>query len=162
MELNDPSLLRTAAYIDGAWTGADDGATFAVTDPSDGSEIARVPELGVMETRRAIEAAAAAWPAWRAKTAKERAHILRRWYDLILANKDDLAALMTAEQGKPVAESAGEVMYGASFIEWFAEEGKRLYGDVVPTHMADRRILVTASAGGRGGLHHARGTFRMP
>jgi succinate-semialdehyde dehydrogenase/glutarate-semialdehyde dehydrogenase len=142
IELKNPSLWRTQAYIDGAWSAADDGASFAVTNPADGSELARVPNQGVTETRRAIEAANAAWPAWRAKTAKERAAILRRWFELILANKDDLAKIMTAEQGKPLAESAGEIMYGASFIEWFAEEGKRVYGDVIPTHMADRRILV--------------------
>jgi succinate-semialdehyde dehydrogenase/glutarate-semialdehyde dehydrogenase len=142
MELNNPSLLRTSAYIDGAWVDADDGATFAVTNPADGSQICSVPNQGVAETRRAIEAANAAWPAWRGKTAKERAAILRRWYELILENKDDLAALMTAEQGKPLFESGGEVLYGASFIEWFAEEGKRMYGDVIPQHMNDRRILV--------------------
>jgi succinate-semialdehyde dehydrogenase/glutarate-semialdehyde dehydrogenase len=103
--------------------------------------VAKVPQLGVAETRTAIAAANAAWPAWRARTAKERAAILRRWFDLVVASKDDLAAIMTAEQGKPLAESAGEVLYGASFIEWFAEEGKRVYGDVIPTHLPDRRIL---------------------
>lgn len=142
LNLDNPSLFREQAYLAGAWTNADDGATFEVTNPADGTVIATVPELTANETTRAVEAAHAAWPAWRAKTAKERAGILRRWFDLILANKEDLAALMTAEQGKPLAESAGEVMYGASFIEWFAEEGKRLYGDVVPTHLPDRRILV--------------------
>ncbi|HUF81644.1 MAG TPA: NAD-dependent succinate-semialdehyde dehydrogenase [Burkholderiales bacterium] len=142
LELNNPDLLRQQAYIDGRWVDADDGATFEVTNPADGSLVASVPEMGVAETRRAIEAASQAWPAWRAKTAKERAAILRRWYDLMMANQDDLAAIMTAEQGKPLAESSGEVAYGASFIEWFAEEGKRVYGDVIPTHMNDRRILV--------------------
>lgn len=142
MKLDNPSLIREQAYIDGAWTQADDGATFEVTNPADGAPIASVPQLGVAETERAVQAAAAAWPAWRSKTAKERAAILRRWHGLIMDHQQDLAAIMTAEQGKPLAESAGEVAYGASFIEWFAEEGKRMYGDVVPTHMGDRRILV--------------------
>jgi succinate-semialdehyde dehydrogenase/glutarate-semialdehyde dehydrogenase len=142
LQLKNPDLLREQAYINGAWVAADDGATFEVTNPADGTLLANAAQLGVGETRVAIEAAAAAWPAWRQRTAKDRAAILRRWYELILANKDDLAALMTAEQGKPLAESAGEVMYGASFIEWFAEEGKRVYGDVIPTHMPDRRIVV--------------------
>jgi succinate-semialdehyde dehydrogenase/glutarate-semialdehyde dehydrogenase len=141
LKLKNPSLLREQAYIDGAWVGAAAGGTFPVTNPADGSLVANVPQLGVAETKAAIEAANAAWPAWRSKTAKERAAILRRWYDLMVANKDDLAAIMTAEQGKPLAESAGEVMYGASFIEWFAEEAKRVYGDVIPTHLPDRRIL---------------------
>jgi succinate-semialdehyde dehydrogenase/glutarate-semialdehyde dehydrogenase len=141
LKLNKPGLLREQAYIDGAWVSAADGASFPVTNPADGSLVAHVPQLGVAETRQAIEAADAAWPAWRAKTAKERAAILRRWFDLMIANKDDLAAIMTAEQGKPLAESGGEVMYGASFVEWFAEEAKRIYGDVIPTHLPDRRIL---------------------
>ena len=142
VKLSNPDLLRTQGYVNGAWLAAKDGSTFAVTNPADGSVLANVAELGVAETRIAIEAATAAWPAWRNRTAKERAAILRKWYDLILANADDLAALMTAEQGKPIAESLGEVKYGASFIEWFAEEGKRVYGDVIPTHMQDRRIIV--------------------
>jgi len=142
IKLKNPALFRQEAYIDGQWTGADNGNTFPVTNPADGSVIAHVPDQGVAEARRAIEAANAAWPAWRSKTAKERAVILRRWYELMLENKDDLAQLMTAEQGKPLAESAGEIMYGASFVEWFAEEGKRVYGDVIPTHMPDRRIIV--------------------
>jgi succinate-semialdehyde dehydrogenase/glutarate-semialdehyde dehydrogenase len=141
LKLKNPSLLREQAFIDGAWVDAADGGTFPVTNPADGSLVAHVPQLGVPETKAAIEAANAAWPAWRSKTAKERAAILRRWYDLMVANKDDLAAIMTAEQGKPLTESAGEVMYGASFIEWFAEEAKRVYGDVIPTHLPDRRIL---------------------
>lgn len=142
IDLKNPTLFRNQAYINGEWIGADSGESFPVTNPADGSVITDVPNQGVDETRRAIEAADAAWPAWRDRTAKDRAAILRRWYDLMLENKDDLAKLMTAEQGKPVAESAGEVMYGASFIEWFAEEGKRIYGDVIPTHMSDRRIIV--------------------
>jgi len=142
LKLSNPDLLRETAYINGKWVSADDGGTFPVTNPADDSLLAEVAQLGVAETRQAIEAAAAAWPAWRKRTAKDRAALLRRWYELILANKDDLAALMTAEQGKPLAESAGEVLYGASFIEWFAEEGKRIYGDMIPTHLPDRRIMV--------------------
>ncbi len=142
IDLNNPALFRNQAYINGEWVGSDSGETFPVTNPADGSHLTEVPDQGVDETRRAIEAADAAWPEWRNRTAKDRAAILRRWFDLLLENKDDLAKLMTAEQGKPVAESAGEVMYGASFIEWFAEEGKRIYGDVIPTHMTDRRIIV--------------------
>ena len=141
LNLKNPTLLRERAYIDGDWVSASDGGKFAVTNPADHSLVAEVPELGVDDARKAIEAASAAWPAWRAKTAKERAGILRRWFDLMMANQDDLAAIMTAEQGKPLTEAAGEVAYGASFIEWFAEEGKRVYGDVIPTHLADRRIL---------------------
>jgi len=142
IKLNNPDLFRSQAYINGAWTGADDDTSFEVSNPADGTILTTVPNQGVAETRRAIEAANAAWPAWRIKTAKERAVILRRWFELMLENKDDLAKLMTAEQGKPLAESAGEVLYGASFIEWFAEEGKRIYGDVIPTHLPDRRIIV--------------------
>jgi succinate-semialdehyde dehydrogenase/glutarate-semialdehyde dehydrogenase len=146
LKLSNPELLREQAYIDGAWVDADGGERFSVTNPADGSVLAEVPEQGVAEARRAIDAANAAWPAWRDKTAKERAAILRRWYELMLANKDDLAILMTAEQGKPLAESAGEILYGASFVEWFAEEGKRVYGDVIPTHLPDRRIVVIKQA----------------
>ncbi|HKJ16598.1 MAG TPA: NAD-dependent succinate-semialdehyde dehydrogenase [Xanthomonadales bacterium] len=142
LKLDNPDLLREQAYIDGKWIDADDGKTFAVTNPADGSHLADVPELTTTETRRAVEAADRAWKEWRTRTAKDRAAILRRWFDLLMENQDDLAAIMTAEQGKPLFESAGEIAYGASFIEWFAEEGKRLYGDVVPTHMNDRRIMV--------------------
>ncbi len=142
LNLVNASLFRSQAFINGAWVGADDGSTFEVSNPAAGELLTTVPNQGVGETRRAIEAANAAWPAWRSKTAKERAAILRRWFDLMVQNKDDLAKIMTAEQGKPLAESAGEVMYGASFVEWFAEEGKRIYGDVIPTHMNDRRIIV--------------------
>jgi succinate-semialdehyde dehydrogenase/glutarate-semialdehyde dehydrogenase len=140
--LKDPTLLRQQCYVDGAWIDADAGGTVAVTNPATGEVIGTVPKLGVAETRRAIEAAAAAFPAWAARTAKERAGILRRWNDLMLANADDLAVLMTAEQGKPLAESRGEIGYAASFIEWFAEEAKRVYGDVIPGHQPDKRILV--------------------
>ncbi|MGE4280749.1 MAG: NAD-dependent succinate-semialdehyde dehydrogenase [Magnetospirillum sp.] len=142
MKLSDSSLLVDKAYIGGAWVGADSGADFAVTNPADGALVGRVPDMGAAETRRAIEAANAAWPAWKAKTAKERANILRKWYELILANQEDLAVLMTAEQGKPLAEARGEVVYGANFLEWFAEEAKRVYGDVIPAHGADKRIVV--------------------
>ena len=142
MDLKDASLFRQKAYIDGAWAKADTGATFPVTNPANGEELGTVPQMGRAETARAIAAAEAALPAWRAKTAKERAVILRRWYDLVMENQEDLARLMTAEQGKPLAEAMGEIVYGASFIEWFAEEGKRLYGDTIPTTAADRRIQV--------------------
>ncbi len=142
LNLKNPDLFRSQAYINSDWVNADDDATFEVTNPANGAVLATVPNQGVEETRRAIQAASDAWPAWRDKTAKERAAILRCWYELIMDNKDDLARLMTAEQGKPLAESAGEIMYGGSFIEWFAEEGKRVYGDVIPTHMPDRRIVV--------------------
>jgi succinate-semialdehyde dehydrogenase / glutarate-semialdehyde dehydrogenase len=142
MKLRDPDLLRTRAFIGGKWADAAGGATHAVVNPATREPIATVPDMGVPDTRRAIEAASAAFPAWAALTAKERAAILRRWYELLMANQEDLATLMTAEQGKPLAESKGEIAYGASFIEWFAEEGKRLYGDVIPPHQADRRLLV--------------------
>jgi succinate-semialdehyde dehydrogenase/glutarate-semialdehyde dehydrogenase len=141
-QLKDMSLFRQQCYVDGAWVDADDKATLAVHNPADGQPIGTVPRMGVAETRRAIEAANAAWPAWRAKTAKERAGILRRWFDLLMANQEDLAVLMTVEQGKPLAESRGEIAYGASFIEWFAEEGKRVYGETIPAPAADRRIVV--------------------
>ena len=142
MHLKDASLLRRQAFIDGAWVDADNRATVTVTNPATDDTIASVPRLGARETRRAIEAAARAFQPWRARTAKERAAILRRWNDLMLANQDDLATLMTAEQGKPLAEAKGEIAYAASFIEWFAEEGKRTYGDTIPTFAADRRIVV--------------------
>ncbi|NNG04293.1 MAG: NADP-dependent succinate-semialdehyde dehydrogenase [Inquilinus sp.] len=142
MQLTDPKLLRQQVYIAGQWVDADSGKTIDVTNPADGAKLGTVPDCGADETRRAIEAAEKAWPDWRARTAKERATILRRWADLMLANVDDLAALMTAEQGKPLAEAKGEIAYGASFLEWFAEEGKRIYGDTIPTYGADRRIVV--------------------
>jgi len=141
MQLRDSTLLSDRAYIDGNWCAADNGETLMVTDPADDRHIASVPALGQAETNRAIGAAAAALPAWASLTAGQRAIVLKRWYDLIMANRDDLAHLMTAEQGKPVAEALGEVAYGASFIEWFAEEGKRVYGDLIPTHQPDKRIL---------------------
>ncbi|MYN46282.1 succinate-semialdehyde dehydrogenase [Pseudoduganella sp. FT93W] len=143
LQLNDTSLLRQQAYVNGAWCDADNGATLAVHNPATGAQLGSVPLMGAAETRSAIAAAQAAWPAWRKKTAKERAAILRRWNDLILANAEDLAQLMTAEQGKPLAEARGEVAYGASFIEWFAEEAKRIAGETLASPWPDRRLLVT-------------------
>ncbi len=139
----DSTLLRHEAFIAGEWAAADSGQTFPVTNPATGDELARVADCGIAETQRAIAAAEAALPEWRAKTATARATVLRRWHDLILENAEDLALLMTLEQGKPLAESRGEVRYGATFIEWFAEEGKRAYGDIIPPHMAGLRLLVT-------------------
>lgn len=135
-------LIREACYIDGQWVGADSGETIAVTNPATGEQLGTVPKCGADETRLAIAAAEAAFPAWRAKTAKERAVILRRWYELMMTNQEELARILTIEQGKSLTESRGEIAYGASFIEWFAEEGKRLYGEVIPGHMADKRIVV--------------------
>ena len=143
MQLNDPDLLRHQAYIDGQWCDAPDGAVTEIFNPANGESLGHVPNLGAAETRRAIEAAQAAQPAWRALTAKERAARLRKWYELMLANQEDLAQIMTAEQGKPLAEARGEVLYAASFIEWFAEEAKRVYGDTIPGHQADKRLIVT-------------------
>jgi succinate-semialdehyde dehydrogenase/glutarate-semialdehyde dehydrogenase len=142
LPLDDDALCRTRAFIGGAWAPADDGATFPVTNPATGAHLADVPDMGADETQRAIAAAEAALPAWRALTAKARAGLLRRWHDLVLTHQEDLARLMTAEQGKPLPEARGEVAYGASFIEWFAEEGKRVYGDTIPTHRTDARLLV--------------------
>ncbi|MGO4727466.1 MULTISPECIES: NADP-dependent succinate-semialdehyde dehydrogenase [unclassified Inquilinus] len=142
MKLSDSKLFRQQCYIDGAWVDADDGRTIAVTNPAGGTQLGTVPRAGAAETRRAIAAADRAWPAWRAKTAQERFTILRRWFDLMMANQEDLAVLMTAEQGKPLAESRGEIAYAASFVEWFAEEGKRIYGDTIPAPAGDRRIIV--------------------
>ncbi|MDA8450360.1 NADP-dependent succinate-semialdehyde dehydrogenase [Acidovorax sp. NCPPB 3859] len=142
LKLKNPGLLREQAYLDGQWVDADDGGTIDVTNPATGDTVARVPRMGAAEARRAIEAANRAWGPWRRKTAKERAAILRRWNDLMLANADDLAAIMTAEQGKPLAEARGEVTYAASFIEWFAEEGKRVHGDTLASPAADKRIVV--------------------
>jgi succinate-semialdehyde dehydrogenase/glutarate-semialdehyde dehydrogenase len=140
--LANSSLLRQQCYIDGQWLDADSGATIAVTNPATGAVLGSVPKMGAAETRRAIEAADAAWPAWRARTAKERSAILRRWFELMISNQEDLAKLMTAEQGKPLAESRGEVAYGASFVEWFAEEAKRVYGDTIPSQQKDKRLVV--------------------
>ena len=144
--LKDPALFRDRAYVDGAWVEADSRKRFDVDNPADGSVLGSVPDMGAAETKRAIDAANAALPAWRALPAKERSKILRRWYDLIMANADDLALLLTTEQGKPLAESKGEIAYGASFVEWFAEEAKRVYGDVIPSPTNDRRLLVLKQA----------------
>jgi succinate-semialdehyde dehydrogenase/glutarate-semialdehyde dehydrogenase len=142
IKLADPTLLRQQCLIAGTWRDADSAATAAVRNPATGEELGTVPNMGATETRRAIEAAHTAQAAWAAKTAGERARILRKWFDLMMANQEDLAVIMTAEQGKPLAESRGEIAYAASFIEWFAEEGKRLYGDIIPGHQADKRIMV--------------------
>jgi succinate-semialdehyde dehydrogenase / glutarate-semialdehyde dehydrogenase len=142
MKLKDTDLLRTRAYINGSWVEAERREVSRVVNPATGEPLATVPHMGVGETPGAIDAAPPPLPAWAARTAKERATILRRWYDLIMANQEDLAVLMTAEQGKPLTESRGEIAYAASFIEWFAEEGKRLFGDLIPGHQPDKRILV--------------------
>jgi succinate-semialdehyde dehydrogenase/glutarate-semialdehyde dehydrogenase len=140
--LKDASLFRQQCFIDGKWLDADNKATILVTNPADGSVLGHVPKMGTGETRRAIEAANSAWPAWRTLTAKERGAILRHWFELLIANQDDLAKLMTAEQGKPLAEAKGEVAYGASFVEWFAEEAKRIYGDTIPQPKSSQRLVV--------------------
>jgi succinate-semialdehyde dehydrogenase / glutarate-semialdehyde dehydrogenase len=142
IDLKDPSLLKTKAFIAGSWHDADNGASFEVRNPATGGVLATVPEMGAAETRRAIEAANEAWAAWRAQPAKARAAVLRKWHDLMLANADDLAAIMTAEQGKPLAEAKGEIGYAAAFFEWFGEEAKRVYGDTIPSPAADKRIVV--------------------
>jgi len=142
MQLKDSSLLRQHGFIHGEWCSARSGATIAIRNPANGTVVGEVPVMGATETREAIDAAAKAMPAWAKRTAKERAVILRRFAELMLANADDLAIIMTSEQGKPLAEAKGEVAYAASFLEWFAEEGKRVYGDVIPTFRADARLLV--------------------
>jgi len=142
LKLDNNALLRDAAYINGEWRGARSGARFAVKNPASGEVIAEIADLAEEDVREAIEAAHRAWAPWRSKTAKERASLMRRWHELMIAAQDDLARLMTAEQGKPLTESKGEIAYGASFIEWFAEEGKRVYGDVIPTNAHGRRIIV--------------------
>ncbi|GAA5184279.1 NADP-dependent succinate-semialdehyde dehydrogenase [Niveibacterium umoris] len=142
MELQRKDLLRQQAYIDGRWCDADSGKTAEVINPATGEILGTVPMAGAAETRRAIEAGRVAQKSWAAKTAKERAAILRRWFDLMMKHQDDLARILTAEQGKPFAEAKGEIAYGASFIEWFAEEGKRIYGDTIPQHQADKRLIV--------------------
>jgi len=142
MQLKDAQLFRQQAYINGEWLDADNGQTIKVTNPATGEVIGSVPKMGTAETRRAIEAADKALPAWRALTAKERSAKLRRWFELMIENQDDLARLMTTEQGKPLAEAKGEIAYAASFIEWFAEEAKRVYGDTIPGHQPDKRLIV--------------------
>jgi succinate-semialdehyde dehydrogenase / glutarate-semialdehyde dehydrogenase len=141
--LRERGLLLDKGYVGGSWINALGGGTFPVVDPATGEELARVPRMGASETRRAIETARDAYPGWRETLAKESARIMRRWADLMLEHLDDLALLLTAEQGKPLAESRAEIAYAASFLEWFGEEGKRIYGDTIPTYMADRRVVVT-------------------
>ncbi|MBL0844592.1 aldehyde dehydrogenase family protein, partial [Pseudomonas mediterranea] len=142
MQLKDTSLFRQHAYIDGTWADADSGQTLNVSNPATLETIGTVPKMGTAETRRAIEAADKALPTWRALTAKERAGKLRRWFELMIEHQDDLARLMTIEQGKPLTEAKGEIVYAASFLEWFAEEAKRVYGDVIPGHQPDKRLIV--------------------
>src|SRR5216117_4117621 len=141
-QLKDPRLFREACYVNGQWVQAASGQSLNVDNPATGEIIGTVPKLSAAETRQAIEAANRAFPAWSKKTAKERAAVLRRWFDLMMANQDDLARLMTIEQGKPLSESQGEVAYAAAFLEWFGEEAKRIYGDTIPPHQADKRIVV--------------------
>jgi succinate-semialdehyde dehydrogenase/glutarate-semialdehyde dehydrogenase len=142
MKLNDPELFRQQCYIDGEWRDAESGEVLKVNNPADDSILGTVPKMGKSETRQAIEAADAAWPEWRALTAKDRANRLRRMFELMLENQEDLAHLMTLEQGKSLTESRGEIAYAASFLEWFSEEGKRIYGDTIPPHQADKRLVV--------------------
>lgn len=142
MQLKDSSLFRQQCYINGQWLDANNAETILVTNPATGERLGTVPNMGTNESRKAIIDANNSWPEWRSKTAKERAIILRRWFDLMVENKEDLAQIMTLEQGKPLAEAQGEILYGASFIEWFAEEGKRIYGDTIPGHLSDKRIIV--------------------
>lgn len=139
--LNDKNLLRTHAYINGVWTDADSGSTYPITNPATGTPLVTVPAMGAAETRRAIEAANTAWPTWRSKLASERAAIMMRWFRLMLENVEDLAVLLTSEMGKPIGEARGEIRYGAGFVEWFAEEAKRVYGDVIPSHGPNMRLL---------------------
>ena len=143
LNLKDSSLFRQQCNIGGEWQDADSGETIEVTNPADGSVLGTVPKMGAAETRRAIDAANAAYPAWRAKSAKERSVILRNWYELMMANQEDLAVIMTAEQGKPLTEARGEIAYAAGFLDWFAEEARRVYGETIPAALADRRIIVT-------------------
>ncbi|CAI07812.1 NADP-dependent succinate-semialdehyde dehydrogenase [Aromatoleum aromaticum] len=143
LALNDPDLFRSRCLVGGTWADADSGATIAIHNPATGEQLGTIPKMGAAETRRAIDAASRAWPAWRALTAGARARVLRKWFDLIVEHQEDLALLMTSEQGKPLGEARGEVLYAASFVEWFAEEAKRIYGDVIPGHQPDKRIVVT-------------------
>src|SRR5690606_31893806 len=142
MNLKNPSLFRQQCYIDGAWTDASDQQTIDVGNPANGEVLGTVPSLTQQDVRSAIQAADRALPAWRAMPAKQRAQLIRRWYELCMENQDDLGRLLTLEQGKPLAEARGEIAYGASFLEWFSEEAKRVYGDVIPAAAADRRIVV--------------------
>jgi succinate-semialdehyde dehydrogenase/glutarate-semialdehyde dehydrogenase len=140
--LKDPDLLATQAYLAGEWTDGAGGGTFEVTNPARGDVIAHVADLDRAQVAAAIDTAHSAQKEWAARTAKERANILRKWFDLMMANADDLATILTAEQGKPLAEAKGEIAYGASFVEWFAEEAKRIYGETIPGHQADKRLTV--------------------
>lgn len=142
IKLNDPTLLRSQAFVNGEWIDADSGKTFEVLNPANGDVVGTVADVGGNETRRAIEAANAAFPAWRALTAKQRSDILRRWYDFLMENQEDLAQLMTHEMGKPINEARGEAKFGASFVEWFSEEARRAYGEIIPTHDPTKRLLV--------------------
>ena len=146
MQLKNPALFQQKAYVNGEWIDADSGEVVEVTNPANGEVLGTVPNMGADETRRAIEAANAAFKPWAAKSAKERAGVLMKWFHLIVENADDLATIMTFEQGKPLFEAKGEVLYGASFIEWFAEEGKRVYGDIIPSPQTDRRMIVLKQA----------------
>jgi len=143
LKLKDSSLLKTEAFIGGKWTSAASGKTFDVKNPATGDLLAAVPKMGAEETRAAIDAATKAFPEWAGLLAGKRAQILRQWFDLLMENQADLAAIMTAEQGKPLSESKGEIAYAASFIEWFSEEARRTYGDIIPSHTQSARILVT-------------------
>jgi succinate-semialdehyde dehydrogenase/glutarate-semialdehyde dehydrogenase len=142
IKLSDPTLLKTQAYIDGKWVDSDSGDTYAVNNPANGKRIADVAKCGTKETRRAIEAADEAMKSWRRKSVLERASIMRKWFNLMMENQEDLAQIMTAEQGKPLFESRGEIAYGASYVDWFAEEAKRVYGDTIPAPSPDKRIVV--------------------
>jgi len=142
MNITESKFYRDKCFINGEWVGADSGETISVNNPATLKEIGTVPKCGTNETKRAIEAANAAWPEWRAKSARQRSDILRKWFDLMIENKEELAQMMTVEQGKPINESRGEIGYGASFVEWFSEEAKRVYGDTIPDPMTDRRIVV--------------------
>jgi succinate-semialdehyde dehydrogenase/glutarate-semialdehyde dehydrogenase len=161
VDLKDARLFREACYVDGKWIQAGSGQTINVDNPATKEIIGKVPKLGGAETRHAIDAAHRAFPAWSKKTAKERATVLRRWFDLMMANQEDLARLMTLEQGKPLAESRGEVAYAAAFLEWFGEEAKRIYGDTIPQHQADKRIVVIKQPIGVVAAS-LRGIFRSP
>ena len=163
IQLNHPSLLRQAsAWLDGKWVGADSGARIPVRNPATGETVAEVPLMGRAETERAIAAAAVAQKTWRTLTAKERSARLKKWFDLMMQHQEDLARILTAEQGKPLAEARGEIAYGASFIEWFAEEAKRVYGEVIPAPLNDRRLLVFANSRSASRRQLHRGTFRPP
>ena len=142
MKISDQSLLKTQAYVDGQWIDADSGETLPVLNPATGETIAEIAKCGTAETRRAIVAAENALVTWRQKTAKERAAVLRKWFTLMMEAQEDLAQIMTAEQGKPLAEARGEIAYGANYIEWFAEEAKRIYGDTIPHPSNDKRIVI--------------------